>query len=111
MGPMLHLFIFVADLCYLIFPNFLAYFTIFLSLENETGANFWTQLRGTWRLSLNMPANQRVTSSQSDLSFTAPKNAHNPQSLLHIRAPILANRGPQKRPQPTKAAYYRATSG
>ena len=108
MGPMLHLFIFVADLCYLIFPNFLAYFTIFLSLENETGTDFWTQPRGTRQLSLNMPANQRMTSSQSDLSFMVPKNAHNPQSLLHIGAPISANRGPQKRPQPTEAAYYRA---
>ena len=67
--------------------------------------------RGARQLSLNMPANQRATSSQSDLSFTAPKNAHNPQSLLHIGAPISPNRGPRKRPQPTEAAYYRATSG
>ena len=43
MGPMLHSFIYVADLCYLIFPNFLVYFTNFLSLENETGTDFWTQ--------------------------------------------------------------------
>ena len=94
MGPMLHLFIFVADLCYLIFPNFLAYFGIFLSLENDTGADFWTQPRGVQRLSLNMPANQRVTSSQSDLSFLAP--------FRHLFRPIAGRKSAHKGHNPPK---------
>ena len=32
---MLHLFIFVANLCHLFFHNFVVYFTFFLSMENE----------------------------------------------------------------------------
>ena len=32
---MLHLFIFVADLCHLFFHNFFVSFTFFLSMENE----------------------------------------------------------------------------
>ena len=90
MGPMLHSFIYVADLCYLIFHNFFVYFTFFLSLEPALIFRL-SRARGACQLSLNMPANQRTTFSQSDLSFTAPKNAHNPQSLLHFGVPISAN--------------------
>ena len=32
---MLHVFIFVANLCHLFFHNFMVYFTFFLSMENE----------------------------------------------------------------------------
>ena len=51
--------------------------------SNIVQTGFQTQ-RSARRLSLNIPANQCATSSQSDLSFTAPKNAHNPQNFLRV---------------------------
>ena len=61
LGPMLHWFFLVANFCHLFFRNFFVYFTFFLSLENETGADFQTQpSQSTRQLSLNVASNFNV---------------------------------------------------
>ena len=70
--------------------------------SNIVQTGFQTQ-RSVRQLSLNIPANQRATSSQSDLSFTAPKNTHNPQNFLRVGRlfqPIAGRENAHNPPKP-----------